>query len=321
MSIKVRIGVPKISGAFPDFAVGWLGAPILVSANSLYDHGNKRFRDFVWKPSTWYGDVALDSAGFVAMSKYGGYPWSVDDYVEMMAMGSGTGMERSRTGHGPFTWWAAMDLCCEPDIAKDHAEVKARVEGTVAMYMDTVRTVRHWRDVEGCSWLTMPMPTIQGWRPDDYLYCLELYAWAFEKLKRERHESQWADHGDEFPPLMGLGSVCQRHLNGADGLLNIVDQVSRALPPGVALHLFGVKGTALPHLRGNPRIHSTDSMAWDFRAQRALRDVRADSGLPYKEAIRAFPYSNEWRMRFLKEWRDKQQARLEEGEARGGDDD
>jgi len=319
MPIKVRISLPKISGQFPDFAASWLGAPMLVSANSLFDHKHKRFRKFEWKRSTFYGDLALDSAGYVAMSLYGGYPWSVDDYVEMMAIGSGISDERNRTGPS-FAWWAAMDLCCEPDIAIGRQGVRDRVKGTVDLWEQTVEIVRYWRDYEGANWLTMPMPTIQGWTPSDYVYCLELYAMAFDRLKKTRMDSLFADQGDEFPGLMGVGSVCGRNLHGPDGILSVVETIDQVLPSGVKVHLFGVKGSALSYLHGNPRIESIDSMAWDKRAKEALGQLRRSSGLPMLEANAQYRFTNEWRMEYMKRWYERQGERQIEGEPQSQDD-
>jgi len=67
---------------------------------------------------------------------------------------------------------------------------------------------------------------------------------------------------------MGIGSVCRRHLHGPDGLLVILNKLDRELPAGVRLHLFGVKGDAIRHLRDLPRVQSVDSMAWDLAARR-----------------------------------------------------
>jgi hypothetical protein len=173
--------------------------------------------------------VALDSAGFVAQHHYGGFPWTVRDYVELAAS-------------YPWDWWAQMDLCCEPEVAKDRGEVKRRVAATV-------RLLGECRDEAARRGIGPPMPVLQGWEPGDYLHCVEAMR--------------------ELPPLVGVGSVCRRDLSGKAGLLAIVEALDRALPPQTRLHLFGVKGSAIRRLAGHPRIHSVDSMAWDKRARYA----------------------------------------------------
>jgi hypothetical protein len=50
-------------------------------------------------------------------------------------------------------------------------------------------------------------------------------------------------------------------------VVTLVEQLDRYLPPGPCFHLFGVKGAALKHLGGHPRVASIDSMAWDSAAR------------------------------------------------------
>jgi hypothetical protein len=73
--------------------------------------------------------------------------------------------------------------------------------------------------------------------------------------------------------MVGIGSVCRRHLHGPDGLLAIVEALDRVLPEGTVCHLFGAKGSALPALEQAGlahRVGSTDSMAWDMAVRRAM---------------------------------------------------
>jgi hypothetical protein len=108
--------------------------------------------------------VALDSAGFVAQHLCGGFPWTVRDYVELAAS-------------YPWDWWAQMDLCCEPEVAKDRGEVKRRVAATV-------RLLGECRDEAARRGIGPPMPVLQGWEPGDYLDCAEAMG--------------------ELPPLVGV---------------------------------------------------------------------------------------------------------------------
>jgi hypothetical protein len=57
--------------------------PILVSANAFWK--NDRFCNYevLWDIEV---PLALDSGGFVAMRKYGGYRWKVLDYLELAVM-------------------------------------------------------------------------------------------------------------------------------------------------------------------------------------------------------------------------------------------
>src|SRR5258708_2689092 len=219
----VRLGIPACFGRFSRIAAT-LGSPILVSANAL--RRNNRF--YHPAPDLFGGaDVALDSAGFVAMLRYGGYPWTQAEYVAL-------------AGSHPWAWWAAMDFCCEPQIANDQNEVTRRV-------LETAMMLERNRDEADIQGVKPPMPVLQGWRPADYLLCAQMMG--------------------DLPHLVGLGSVCRRNLGGKDGLLAILAALDRFLPRHVGLHLFGVKGSAIGVLAGHPRIVSMDSQAWDRAAR------------------------------------------------------
>lgn len=221
--VKIRLGIPACFGRFSD-AAGRIDAPILVSANGFWR--NSRFH----YPSPRLfntADVALDSAGFIAMIRYGGYRWTVDEYVGLAAS-------------YPWAWWSAMDYCCEREVAGDRAEVTRRVDMTVAML------ARCRAAAEGHG-VMAPMPVLQGRHPEDYLRCAAMMG--------------------PLPQLVGIGSVCRRHLAGPDGLLTIIAALDGHLPKHIRFHLFGVKGAALGALAGHPRVASIDSMAWDRAAR------------------------------------------------------
>lgn len=220
----IRVGIPACFKKLSAAALA-VGAPILVSANAFWRNGRFGLPN---GPIFGGADAALDSAGFVAMMLYWGYRWSLGDYVDF-------------AGRAKPTWWAAPDYCCEPEIARDRAEVLERVERTV-FKLDWARQVAADRGVPP------PMPVLQGWEPDDYLRCAGMMP--------------------DLPALVGLGSVCRRPLGGRTGVLRVVAALDRALPRHVRLHLFGVKGSAITALAGHPRILSVDSAAWDVSARR-----------------------------------------------------
>lgn len=249
----VRLGIPASFRRFSAAAVE-LRAPILISANALRRNGRFRF-----PPSDLFSgaDTALDSAGFVAMTRYGGFPWSVSEYVQL-------------AGSYPWAWWAAMDYCCEPQIAADAIEVRRRQVLTVKMLRECEAEAR------ACG-VKLPMPVLQGWRPEDYDRCAEMIG--------------------DLPSLIGVGSMCRRNVNGALGLIAVVNRLDIVLPRHVTLHLFGVKGTGVEALRGHPRIASVDSMAWDFAARR-------------EKARNGAQYTIEYRSSYMRRWFQDQTARL-----------
>ncbi|RWO23349.1 hypothetical protein [Mesorhizobium sp.] len=201
--------------------------------------------------------MALDSAGFVAMVRYWFYRWNLDQYVAL-------------AGAYPWDWWAAPDFCCEREVAHDRTEVKARIHATAAKLAWTQLVARDM-GVKPC------MPVLQGWRPDDYLRCADLI-----------------EQFSPLPNLVGLGSICRRHLAGPDGVIAVVDRLDAVLPVHVRFHLFGVKGAVAVALRGHHRVSSIDSQAWDAAARREATKVRGkvdgfSCDLAYRSAhLRAF---------------------------------
>jgi len=142
--MKIRVGIE--GGRRPVLArAKEIGAPILVSANSLWDNEKKKFSGWQCYDSH---DTALDCGGFVAMKRYGGYRWTVEQYVALaMQMRP--------------AWWAQMDFCCEPEIASDRPTVFKRIDQTAEYLHEFQSTARRL----GTG---MPMPVLQGWNPSDY---------------------------------------------------------------------------------------------------------------------------------------------------------
>jgi hypothetical protein len=236
----VRVGLPEWNGQLVR-VVAESGAPALVSAGRLWQRGRIRHPRAVVEG---VADVALDSAGFVAMVKHGGYPWSAQEYVRMSMLRQ-------------WAWWSQMDYCCEPQIAKDQGEVTSRVARTGAALVEC-------RAIAADLGAAPPMPVLQGWRPDDYLRSMDLL-----------------DSAGSWPALVGVGSVCRRHLGGPDGLFSVVERIGARLPKGTKLHLFGVKGAALPELERLGLVHSTDSCAWDYAGRmKVTREERRKYRMP-----------------------------------------
>jgi len=261
--MKIRIGLPKPTGSLP-IACENLQAPALISASSMWDNKRKRFRSPGFAINDL--DIALDSAGFVAMTHYRGYPWTVEQYVELAGLHS-------------WAWWAQMDFCCEPELAGNQYLIDAHVWASAYNLAYCTKVARTWRE-QGAFWIQDPTPVLQGWAPADYLSCIDLYD--------DLLLGKW-------PDLVGVGSVCRRHLHGPDGLLAIIREISNALPDNVGLHLFGVKGAALSRL--DPKVVSIDSSAWQFRARMAAREKRVSCTIKLKTEI-------------MKDWYSKQQEQL-----------
>lgn len=276
--ILVRVGSPKACGA----VFHGIGGPMLVSAGALWDPRRRAFR----APAigTWSMDVALDSAGFVAMTRHGGYPWTVDEYVALVVRGRFAldrpdDRDADVTAQGqPWAWWSAMDYCCEPSIAGDRRAVEERMALTVERYVDCLQAAQAWR-LEGVTDLTDPMPVLQGRTPADYAHSAAELARAIDDAHDctcpagdDDCDAEWHREHAGLPALVGVGSVCRRPLHGPEGLLAVVGELDRVLPPHVRLHLFGVKSAAVARLAHHPRIVSVDSQAWGTAARREALD-------------------------------------------------
>lgn len=186
------------------------------------------------------GGWALDSGGFTELSAYGTWQTSPADYVRAVA--------RYDREIGQLEWAAPQDWMCEPEVI--HGGGPKRYPGThLSVAEHQRRTVGNFLQLcelwpgesdEECPF----MPVLQGWEPDDYFRCADLYTAA--------------GIGLECYPVVGLGSVCRRQGTG------VVSRVVHALTPRLALHGFGIKTRGLrdfAHL-----LESADSLSWSLDA-------------------------------------------------------
>lgn len=252
----IRVGLPQPGGRLVAFARQFR-LPVLFSANAFaVRDAQRRFVRFRLEAARALRDLdaALDSAGFVAAVHYGTYDWQPEQYLDLV--------EAMKP-----TFYCAMDYCCEKEIAHSEAQRRLRVVETCRMYGVLARAA----EARG---LPPPVPVIQGWDASDYRRCIELMPIG------------------RWPDLVGVGSVCRRHLTGPDGLLAIFDAIDELLPSHCRVHAFGVKSTALRLLWNHPRFASSDSMAWDAGLRRAVPTGR----------------TQELRTSFLLDWLSRQEA-------------
>jgi hypothetical protein len=276
---KVILGLPYLSNGPLLAKAKELQAPVLVSANCFskwidegpaplgYEFSREERHDYLVHGITpptlrgrpermrrWDGwnlaplknadglpELWLDSAGFVAMEKYGWFPWTPEAYIFGLCAAY------------PWTRFSALDCCVEEEVAGSRFMVEERVSKTIALNY----TCQRLADEAGIG--DRLMPIIQGDTVDDYLRCFE----AIEPLAMR--------HG-----LIGVGSMCRRKVGGPLGIVEIVDALDRRLPKEVKLHLFGLKsdgGEAVTTL--GDRVYSIDSQAYGFRARMIAQEKRA----------------------------------------------
>ena len=240
-SIDIIVGLPHLNEGPILERARTMQVPALISANGLSRWSTRRgWREWVgWSTGQLTNarglhSLCLDSAGFSAMVSYGGFPWSVSDYIDLAAS-------------YPFRWWASLDYCVEHEIARDREEVLDRISRTIRANIEC----RLRGDDAGIA--DTFMPVIQGRLPADYERCADALANTIDRAAQ-----------------IGVGSMCRRQIHGPDGLIAVVDHLDRFLPAGKCIHLFGVKGDALPYLLPYAhRVASIDSQAYGVTARLA----------------------------------------------------
>ncbi len=212
---------------------------------------------------------ALDSGGFTELSLHGRWTLPAAGYAEQA-----TRLADQLSG---LDFAAPQDWMCEPGIlARTGLTVAEHQQRTVANYLE-LRTLAPW-----LPWI----PVVQGWRLNDYLACVGLYAKAGVDLAAL--------------PLVGHGSVCRRQHTGE------IAAIARTLAVlGLRLHGFGVKTLGLAGYAD--ALASADSLAWSYRARRS-------SALPgcssHRTCANCLRFALDWRERLLAELDRPRQLRL-----------
>jgi hypothetical protein len=200
------------------------------------------------------GPWALDSGGFSELSLFGEWRTRAAQYA--------TETRRWRDEIGQLQWAAAQDWMCEPFILDKTGLTVADHQGlTVANYL----TLKEMSP-------DLPFaPVLQGFAPDDYLRCRDLYG---------RHGVDLA-----AVPVVGLGSVCRRQgTSEADAIIR------RLHADGLTnLHGFGFKTLGLRRI--HTHLASADSLAWSYRA----RKHPPLPGHRHKTCANCLDYALRWR--------------------------
>lgn len=162
--IDIALGLPHLrQGPILRRALT-LKATMLVSANALSRwHGRGVARE-------WQGwdlrqlrnipagrSLMLDCGGFTSHMRYGGFPWSIDHYIDLAAS-------------FPFTLFASFDYPVESEIAHDRATIDERLARTIGANRETRRRAAD----AGISGRFMPV--LQGRTAADYERCADALA-------------------------------------------------------------------------------------------------------------------------------------------------
>lgn len=191
-------------------------------------------------------DVLVDSGAFTELFLHGFYRSSVAVYAAELYRLYTAGVVNIAAA-------VAQDYMCEPFIlAKTGLSIEEHQRLTIERYDELRAELDGLFGGNGCPFHVMPV--LQGFTPADYARHVRMY-------------------GDRLRPGMwvGVGSVCKRQ--GDPRLIVSVLQAVHAAFPGLLLHGFGVKKTALLHPGVRELLSTADSMAWSYAARRENRNA------------------------------------------------
>lgn len=253
-------------------AVHWLtltDVPLMVSQRGL-----AKRRTLPVPQGRW----CLDSGGFTELFLYDEYRTTQEDYVACT--------RRYLADMGRMEWCAPQDWMCEPFmLAKTGLTLDEHLRRTVRSYVSLVETAPE------VPWI----PVVQGWRTDDYLRCMDLYAKAGVDLPSQA--------------TVGIGSVCRRQHT------NEIEDVFRTLRRAGLnnMHGFGVKVSGLA--RYGHYLHSADSMAWSRQARwDACHKVPPTPPCEHRSCSHCLVYALRWRDRVLRTLDHEQLSLADAGE-------
>lgn len=238
----------------------WLaqaGVPLFVSHRPL-----SKYKKLPRAIAPW----ALDSGGFTELSTYGEWRTTPQQYI--------AAVRRYRDEIGKLDWASPQDWMNEPAmLAKTGLTIDEHQRRTV----DNLLELRHLAP-------DLPfIPVLQGWEPDDYRHCTDLYELAGVDLASE--------------PIIGVGTVCRRQDTASGRAV-----IAALAPLELNLHGYGVKVTGLKAF--GAQLASSDSMAWSYRARMVERDQRRGSPTAPRTCVKrncanCLHFALEWRADLL----------------------
>jgi len=209
-------------------AYNYLSVPnIMLSAGSISDKTGTKWQFSRTRLPATVENVILDSGGFAFFSRWGDYPFSLEDYLDLVY--------HVRDEH-PLFRVATLDYPCEPEINRRQLMTNdERIEKTISNAVECVQADK-----------TLPwLPVIQGYTLNEYLDCIERYREVGLK------SDYWA-----------IGSICSRKGSPLQ-IRQIITGIKRQLPTE-KLHAFGLGIPYLEDPQVFQSIYSSDSAAWNW---------------------------------------------------------
>lgn len=249
----------------------WLataGVPLFVSHRTL-----REYKTLPRAIAPW----ALDSGGFTEINLHGEWRTTPEEYA--------AAVRRYRDEVGLLEWAAPQDWMNEPTVLK-------RTGLTVPQHQ--LLTVENYLRLRNIAPDLPIVPVLQGWQPDDYLRCADIYDAAGVDLTAEK--------------VVGVGTVCRRQDTTTADLI-----FTRLAARGINLHGFGIKVDGLR--RYAHALVSADSMAWSAGARREASERRRFGGrrpaCGKNTCANCLHYALDWRARPLAALASPQQLTLE----------
>lgn len=182
-----------------------IGLNVMFSAAGFWDHSRRR-----WRKGHRFqqegGYHWLDMGGFTALNRWGRYPFTVGNAMNLVA-------------YLAPDFYATMDYPCEPEINRldGLSSNRERIELTV-------QNAQAMAEMEEMVPGSIMVPVIQGYTLEEYKYCIDLYREA--GLIRD---------------YMAVGSMCRR-INSAE-LHTLIPEIAKyaARAGCTKLHFFGLK--------------------------------------------------------------------------------
>jgi hypothetical protein len=226
--------------------LGYAGVPLFISDTRL-----RRRKTLPRAVAPW----ACDSGGFSELKQHGRWTVTPESYVQRL--------RRYHEEIGYLLWAAPQDWMCEPAIIEGGRVAGQHYIGT-RRFLDPDRLFTHEELIVEHQRRTVAnfvqlrelappdlriMPVVQGWEPDDYVRCVDLY-------------QSMAGVDLTTQPLVGVGSVCRRQ-----GMTEAGQVLAALHRRGVTrLHGFGFKTLGM-HAHGH-LLTTADSMAWSDTARK-----------------------------------------------------
>jgi hypothetical protein len=198
-------------------------------------------------PQYTYKNLFIDSGGFHSSLKHGHYTKTDEEYLEYIEQ------------YQP-RYFALRDYPCEPELLKTHNRT---VKDHIHMTLDN--HLKLFDIMDDYQFNSQPIPVLQGWEIEDYLYCLDMFN----------------QHG-LINDYVAVGSVCRR--NADKDIKKVFRQIRTELPSKIKLHGFGVKFSILRDKEMWDTIYSVDSGAFDYAARMARLNDGVLSHLSWEEA-------------------------------------